>query len=167
MSIERITKPYRVASGEGLADVWWKSGRITVKASGGETGNAFAQLETDDPRGTGVPRHVHHNEDETFYILEGELTAVVGEERIDLSAGDYLFAPRGVAHTYVVRSERARMLATISPGGLEQLFVSLGAPVAGAAPPTDAVMPPMDELVRQFAAYGVEILGPPLSLDEL
>ena len=110
---------------------------------------------------------MHHNEDETFYILEGELTAVVGDERIDLSAGDYLFAPRGVAHSYVVRSERARMLATISPAGLEQLFLSLGAPVTGAEPPTGAVMPPMDELVRLFAAYGVEILGPPVSLDEL
>jgi quercetin dioxygenase-like cupin family protein len=167
MSVEPITKPYRVASGEGLADVWWKSGRITVKSAGAETGDAFAQVETDDPRGAGVPRHVHHNEDETFYILEGELTAVVGDERIDVGAGDYLFAPRGVAHSYVVRSERARMLATISPAGLEQLFVSLGAPVTGAEPPTDAVMPPMDELVRLFAGYGVEILGPPISLDEL
>ena len=167
MSVQPITKPYRVAYGEGLADVWWKNGRITVKAAGAETGNAFAQVETDDPRGAGVPRHVHHNEDQTFYILEGELTALVGDELIELSAGDYLFAPREVPHTYVVRSERARMLATISPGGLEQLFVSLGAPVTGAEPPTDVVMPPMDELVRVFAGYGVEILGPPPSLDEL
>jgi quercetin dioxygenase-like cupin family protein len=167
MSIAPITKPYRVASGEGLADVWWKSGRITVKVGGAETGGAFAQVETDDPRGAGVPRHVHHNEDETFYVLEGELTAIVGDERIELSAGDYLFAPREVPHTYVVRSERARMLATISAAGIEQLFVSLGVPVTGPEAPTEAVMPPMDELMRTFAAYGVEILGPPLSLDEL
>jgi quercetin dioxygenase-like cupin family protein len=167
MSIEPITKPYRVASGDGLANVWWKHGRITVKTAGAETGDAFSQVETDDPRGAGVPRHLHHNEDETFYILEGEVTAIVGEERIDLSAGDFLFAPRGIAHTYVVRSERARMLATLSPAGLEQLFVSLGVPVTGAEPPSEAVMPPMDELARLFAAQGVEILGPPLSLDEL
>jgi quercetin dioxygenase-like cupin family protein len=167
MSIEPITKPYRVASGEGLANVWWKSGRITLKTAGAETGNSFAQVETDDPRGAGVPRHVHHNEDETFYILEGEVTALIGDERIDLGPGDYLFAPREVPHTYVVRSERARMLATISPAGLEQLFVNLGVPVTGAEAPTDAVIPPMDELVRLFATYGVEILGPPLSLDEL
>ena len=56
MSIKPITKPYRVASGEGLADVWWKSGRITVKTAGAETSNAFAQLETDDPRGAGVEK---------------------------------------------------------------------------------------------------------------
>ena len=162
-----VAKPYRVASGEGLADVWWKSGRVTVKAGGAEAGHAFSQIEVDDPRGSGPPRHLHHNEDETFYVLVGEVTALVGEERIDLSAGHYLFAPRGIAHSYVVRSERARMFVTLSPAGVEELFVSLGVPVTGAEPPTDAVMPPLDELVRLFAGYGVEILGPPLSLSDL
>src|SRR5882757_10373383 len=66
------TKPYRLATGEGLADVWWKTGRITVKAGPDETGGAFSQIEVDDPRGGGPPLHVHHNEDETFYVLEGE-----------------------------------------------------------------------------------------------
>jgi len=164
---ETITKPYSVASGEGLADVWWKSGRITVKAGGAEAGYAFSQIETDDPRGSGPPLHLHHNEDETFYVLEGEVTILVGDERIDLKAGDYLFGPRGVAHAYVVRSERARMLVTASPGGVEEVFVSLGVPATGSEPPTDAVMPPMDELMRLFEGYGCEILGPPLSLSEL
>jgi quercetin dioxygenase-like cupin family protein len=163
---ETITKPYRVESGEGLANVWWKSGRVAVKAGGAETGHAFSQIETDDPRGSGPPLHLHHNEDETFYVLEGEVTVLVGEERIDLEAGDYLFAPRGIAHAYVVRSERARMLVTASPAGVEEVFVSMGVPVTGAEPPTDAVMPPMDELVRLFAGYGCEILGPPLSLGD-
>jgi len=167
MSVQPITKPYRVASGEGLADVWWKSGRITVKAAGAETGNAFAQVETDDPRGAGVPRHVHHNEDQTFYILEGQVTIFSDDERIDLEAGDYCFVPRGAVHAYLVRSERARMLVTISPSGTEQLFVSLGVPVTGPEPPAEAVMPPMPELVRLFAQYGTEILGPPPSLDDL
>jgi len=162
-----VAKPYSFASGEGLADVWWKSGRITVKTAGAETGNAFSQIETDDPRGSGPPLHLHHNEDETFYVLEGEVTVQVGDERIDLGAGDYLFGPRGIAHAYIVRSERARMLVTASPGGVEELFVSLGVPVTGSEPPTDAVMPPMDELVRLFADYGCEIIGAPLSLSDL
>jgi quercetin dioxygenase-like cupin family protein len=167
MSIQPITKPYRVASGEGLADVWWKSGRITVKIAGAESGDAFSQIETDDPRGSGPPLHLHHNEDESFYVLEGEVTIQVGDERIDLGAGDFLYGPRGVAHAYVVRSERARMLVTASPAGVEQFFVIHGLPVTGAKPPTDPVMPPMDEMVRLFASYGCEILGPPLSLEEL
>ncbi len=162
-----LAKPYRVASGEGLADVWWKGGRITVKTAGTETGNAFSQIETDDPRGTATPLHLHHNEDETFYVLAGEVTFVVGDDRIDLSEGDYLFAPRDIAHGYIVRSERARMLVTATPAGVEQVLVGLGVPVTGPEPPTDAVMPPMDELVRLFTDHGCEILGPPLSLADL
>jgi mannose-6-phosphate isomerase-like protein (cupin superfamily) len=168
MSTETVTtKPYRVAAGEGLADVWWKSGRVTVKAGGAETGHAFSQIETDDPRGSGPPLHVHHNEDETFYVLEGEVTMIVGDERIDLAAGDYCLGPRELPHAYIVRSERARMLVTASPGGVEEVFVNFGVPVTGSEPPTDAVMPPLDELMRVFAGYGCEILGPPLSLDSL
>lgn len=166
MSPQLMTEPYHVAAGEGLADVWWKGGRMTVKAGGAETGNAFAQVETDDPRGTATPLHVHRNEDESFYLVEGEITVLVGDERIDLAAGGYAFAPRGVPHAYVVRSERARMLTTLSPAGLEELFVALGAPV-GEGEPREEAMPPMDELIRLFAGYGCEILGPPPALDDL
>ena len=167
MSTNTATKPYRLASGEGLADVWWKTGRVTVKVAGAETGNAFSQIEVDDPRGGGTPVHVHHDEDETFYILEGQVTVLVGDERIDLGAGDYLFAPRDIPHTTIVTSESARVLTTISPAGLEDLFVELGVPVADAERPVEAVLPPMPEVVRRFAAYGCEILGPPPSLDDL
>lgn len=81
------TKPYRVAAGEGLADVWWKTGRVTVKTGPEQTGGAFSQIEVEDPLGGGPPLHVHHNEDETFFILEGSVTMFVGGERIDLEAG--------------------------------------------------------------------------------
>ena len=167
MSTETANKPYSLGPGEGLADVWWKTGRVTVKAGPDETGNAFSQLVMDEPRGSATPIHIHHNEDETFYVLEGQVSMFSGEDRIDLEAGDYFFVPRGVVHAYLVRSERARMLVTISPSGTEQLFVSLGVPVTSPEPPTEAVMPPMPELVRLFGAYGTEILGPPPSLDDL
>jgi quercetin dioxygenase-like cupin family protein len=160
-----VTKPYRVASGEGLADVWWKSGRVTLKAGGAEAGHALSQIEVDDPQATGPPLHVHHNEDETFYILDGEVTFIIGDERIDVAAGDFVFAPREIPHAYVVRSERARMLVSASPGGVEQVFFNVGIPVTGSEPPADAVMPP-DEMMRLFTGYGCEILGPPLSLGE-
>jgi mannose-6-phosphate isomerase-like protein (cupin superfamily) len=168
MPSETVTQPYRLAIGQGLADVWWKTGRITVKAGPDQTGNAFSQFEVDDPLGSGPPLHVHHTEDETFYILEGQVTMFVGDERIDLEAGDYCFGPRGVPHAYLVRSERARMLVTISPSGSEQIFVSLGVPVATSAePPTETVMPPMPEMARLFAEHGAEILGPPPTLADL
>ena len=61
----------------------------------------------------------------------------------------------------------ATSLSTISPAGIEQLFVSLGTPVVGPEPPTDVVMPPMPEMARLFAAHGAEIRGPPPSLSDL
>ena len=162
-----IAKPYRIPAGEGVADVWWKTGRMTVKAGAAETGGSFAQIEMNDPHGTATPVHLHHNEDETFYVLEGEVSVLIGDERIDLSPGDYAFAPRGIPHASVVSSDRARTLVTMSPGGLEELFVSCGVAVSTTEPPTEEVLPPMDELVRRFATYGVDILGPPPSLSDL
>jgi quercetin dioxygenase-like cupin family protein len=159
-------KPYRLAAGEGLADVWWKTGRMTVKAGRTETGGSFAQLEMNDPRGTATPMHLHHRDDETFYVIEGEIVVFIGDERIALSAGDYAFAPRGIPHATVVRSESARVLVTLTPGGLEELFVSLGSTVNGSEPPAEEVLPPMDELVRRFAEHGVDIIGPPPSLSD-
>jgi quercetin dioxygenase-like cupin family protein len=167
MTPETITQPYRVAAGEGLANFWWKTGRMTVKAGGAETGGSFAQVETDDPRGTATPLHIHRNEDETFYVLEGEITVLVDGERIDLAAGDFAWAPRDIPHAYLVRSERARMLVTLSPAGLEELFVDYGVPVTGDEPPAEEVLPPRDEIVRVFGAYGCEIVGPPPALAEL
>ncbi len=167
MSSRTITNPYGIAAGEGLADVWFKTGRVTVKAGRAETGNAFSQIETDDPRGLATALHVHHNEDESFYVVEGDVTLLVGGERIDLATGDYAFAPRGIAHAYIVRSERARMLVTFSPGGLEELFVAFGMPVDAGEPPGGEVQPPIDELVRRFGGYGCEIVGPPPTLDDL
>ena len=167
MSTEITSKPYRVPAGEGLANFWWKTGRMTVKAGGGETGHAFAQVENFDPRGTATPPHVHRNEDEAFYVVEGEITVLIGGERIELGAGDYLFAPRDIPHATIVTSESAHYITTISPAGLEDLFVELGVPVSEGEQPVEAALPPMPEVVRRFGAYGVEILGPPPSLDDL
>jgi quercetin dioxygenase-like cupin family protein len=162
-----VTTPYRIAAGDGISDVWWKTGRLTVKAGGGETGGGFSVVETDDPQGTATPMHLHHNEDESFYVLDGEVAVLVGGERIDIGPGDFAYAPRGIPHAYIVRSERARMLVTMSPGGLEELFVECGLPVAGHERPTEEVMPPIPELIRLFGARGCEIVGPPPTLADL
>lgn len=160
MSTSRLAKTYKIAADTGLSDVWWKTGRMTIKASGAETGGSFAQLETNDPRDAATPLHVHHNEDETFYVLDGEVSLLVDGERIDLSAGDYAFAPRETTHAYIVRSERARMLTTLTPAGLEEVFVALGVPVAGTTRPREGLLPPIDEVVRRFGAYGCKVVGP-------
>jgi quercetin dioxygenase-like cupin family protein len=159
--------PYRLAAGHGLAAVWFKTGSLTVKTGRAETGGRFSQFETDDPRGTSTLLHVHRREDETFYVVEGEVTVQVGDQRFHLAAGDFAFAPRDVPHGYAVRSERARMLVTLCPGGLEELFVASGAPVTGAEAPGPDVAPPPEELARLMAERGVEVVGPRLVVEEL
>ncbi|HVW90168.1 MAG TPA: quercetin 2,3-dioxygenase [Gaiellaceae bacterium] len=164
MTAPTTTAPYRLPAGTGLADVWWKSGRISVKLTGAETGGALAQVESDDPRGAAPPLHVHRNEEETFYVLDGSLSVFVADEELRLETGDFTVVPRGVPHAYLVRSERARLLVSFSPAGFEEAFVELGVPVEGSAPPADDVFPGPEEAGRVFAAYGCEIVGPPPTL---
>ena len=165
MALVSPTHHYTLAAEEGLADIWWKTGRIVVKATADQTGGSFSQVESIDPRGTATPLHLHRNEEEAFYVLEGELTMFVGDEQFDVGAGDYAIVPRGVPHAYLVRSEVARMLVTFSPSGFEEAFVDLGVPVPDSPePPVETVMPPVEEIVRAFAPYGCEILGPPPAL---
>ena len=129
-------KPCRLAAGEGLADVWWKSSSVCVKAGPDETGKAVSQFEVDDPRGSGPPLHVHHNEDETFYIVEGQVTMFVGDERIDLLCRRLLLRPA----RHPPRLPRPLRACTHARDdehlGSEQLFVSLGVLVTSAEPPT-------------------------------
>jgi quercetin dioxygenase-like cupin family protein len=165
MALASPIKQYTIPAGDGLADVWWKAGRVIVKATGDQTGGGFSQIETIDPRGTATPLHLHHNEEESFFVLEGEISLLIDGNWATVSAGDYALVPRGVPHAYVVRSERARMLVTFSPCGFEAVFSDLGVSVADhAKPPDEAVLPPVEEIVRAFAPYGCEILGPPPAL---
>ncbi|HEX5224723.1 MAG TPA: quercetin 2,3-dioxygenase [Solirubrobacteraceae bacterium] len=165
MALLSTIDSYRLAAGEGITDQWWKDGRVTAKATGAQTGGGFAQIETIDPRGTATPVHVHLDAEESFYVLEGEVSVFVEDERIEVAAGDYALVPRGTPHAYLVRSERARMLVTFSPAGFEEAFSDLGVPAAESPePPADTVFPPPEEMARAFGAYSCEILGPPPAL---
>ncbi len=69
MSTHTPIKPYAFNLGNGLAQVWWLGGRVAIKAGSEQTSGRFSQLEFDDPRGTAPPLHIHHGEDETFYVV--------------------------------------------------------------------------------------------------
>jgi uncharacterized cupin superfamily protein len=108
--------------------------------------------------------HIHHGEDETFYVVEGTVTVYAGDEEIHLARGDYGFVPRGVAHAYLVTSERARVLVTFSPSGFEEFFLEMGIVVDGDEPPVEGVTPSPEEFARRLAPYGCEVVGPPPTL---
>ena len=113
------------------------------------------------------PLHVHAREDETFYVLDGEITFQRGGERIEAAAGDVVFMPRGVQHGFAVITETASLLQVFTPGGLEEAFRSLSRPApANELPPAfDGPPPPeaVDAMTARFAEYGVEFTGPPLA----
>jgi quercetin dioxygenase-like cupin family protein len=95
--------------------LWFLGFLVTVKASSETTGGQVAVIEHHAPRGAGSPLHVHHREDEWFYVSEGELTFWVGGEVIAAPAGSFVYGPRSVPHTFTVSSEEARFLRVTEP----------------------------------------------------
>lgn len=131
-------------------------------ATGEDTNGRYALWEAVVPPGGGPPPHVHSREEEGFYVLDGEITFQVGDERIVARAGMFANMPVGAPHSFKNESERpARMLISVAPAGLEQMFFEVGQPVpAGAqfAPP-----PTKEEIEKLLAVaprYGIEIKLP-------
>ncbi|HJZ62055.1 MAG TPA: quercetin 2,3-dioxygenase [Miltoncostaeaceae bacterium] len=148
-------------SGEGEA-TWFLGNRMTLKATAETTGGAYGLLESLIRPGFSPPLHVHHREEEAFWVLEGEVTFRYGDRTIAGGPGTFVLLPRDVPHTFVVEGDTpARLLTLLSPGGGERFFVDAGDPPAdGGLPP--AGPPDIDRLKRVAAEYGAEIVGPPM-----
>jgi mannose-6-phosphate isomerase-like protein (cupin superfamily) len=151
-----------VPPGEGQA-IWFLRNRMNVKATAKTTGGAFGLLESLIAPGFSPPLHVHHREDESFYVLEGELTMQCGDQRFRAGAGAFVFLPRDVPHTFVVEGDKpARMLTLLTPGGGEGVFIEGGRAADGEGLPP-AMPPDIEKLKRVSAGYGAEIVGPPMA----
>src|SRR5580692_4421633 len=99
-------------------------------ATGEDTNGKYAMWEAIVPPGGGPPPHVHSREEEGFYIIEGEIILQVGEKRITVSAGMFANMPVGTTHSFKNEADRpAKMLISIAPAGLEQMFLEVGIPV--------------------------------------
>ena len=153
--------PIVLSAGEGEA-LWFLGQLVTIKSSSESTAGRVGVTETLAPRGSGSPMHVHHNEDEWFYVIEGELTLWVGGQVITAPAGSFVYGPREVPHTFIVSSEQARFLLVVEPAGFEGFVRALGQPAQQLVIPPPATEPPDVEGMASLAAeYGIEILGPP------
>jgi quercetin dioxygenase-like cupin family protein len=153
--------PIALGRDEGEA-LWAFGGLAIIKASSETTAGRVAVVEQLAPRGAGSPLHVHHREDEWFYVIEGELTFWVGGEVIEAPAGSFVFGPRDVPHTFDVTSAEARFLLVAEPGGFERFLRAAAEPAPTLTiPPPSSEPPDLDQLVAVAAEYGIEILGPP------
>jgi quercetin dioxygenase-like cupin family protein len=148
--------------GEGTP-YWFLQNRMVLKATVQSTGGAGGLGEWLIAPGAAPPLHVHYQEDEAFYVLEGELTFKCGDETARATAGSFVFLPRGIPHGFVVESDTpVRMLTLLVPGGGERIFVEAGRPAEGPGLPP-AAPPDIPLLQRVARKYGNDIVGPPLA----
>ncbi|MFD1277824.1 cupin domain-containing protein [Streptomyces kaempferi] len=113
---------------------WFLGGQARILLPGTATDNRLSLMEFADPIGHAPPHHIHEDEEEVWFVLDGEVTFFVGDQRHDLVPGQVAYGPRGVPHSYLVRSpEGARIAALFSPARIEEYFRSNGTPVAEAA----------------------------------
>lgn len=151
--------PVAVASDEGEAR-WWLGGLAVIKVTAAETGGQMSIIDVTGPPGDEAPWHVHHREDEGFWLLEGSATFEVGETAIEAQAGDYLFAPRDIPHRYAVGADGCRMLFIMTPGGFEEMVIAMSEPAGSRTlPPPPEEEPDWEHVAAVAAAYGCELLG--------
>jgi quercetin dioxygenase-like cupin family protein len=156
-----VATPIAHGPGEGEA-LWFLGSLVTMKATAETTGGRVMVNENLAPRGAGSPLHVHHREDEWFYVIEGQLTFWVGGEVIDAPAGSFVYGPRDIPHTFVVSSEQARFLLVTEPGDFGGFMRALSEPAQRLEiPPAPTEPPDMGAMTMIADQYGIEILGPP------
>jgi quercetin dioxygenase-like cupin family protein len=129
-------------------------------ATGEETNGKYAMWEAIVPPGGGPPPHIHSRE--SFYVLEGQMTFQLGEDRFVVGTGTFLNMPVGSLHCFKNESgQPARMILSVAPAGLEEMFFEVGQPVAddaqSAPPPTQA---DIEKLLEAAPRYGIEIRVP-------
>jgi mannose-6-phosphate isomerase-like protein (cupin superfamily) len=131
-------------------------------ATSEDTNGKYALWEALVPPGGGPPPHVHSREEEGFYVLEGEITFTIGHQRLIASAGMFANMPVGTPHSFRNEGGKpAKMLISVAPAGLEEMFFEVGVPVLPGA--TTAAPPTKEEIERLLAAaprYGIEIMLP-------
>src|SRR5262245_2263212 len=121
--------------------VWYSGHLMTFLATAEDTQGQFALIEAVARKGNVPPPHIHHREDETFYILEGEMTMTVADQKIRGTPGSVIFAPRGIVHSFEINSEQIRMMVLLTPAGLEGYFKECSVPAPAMTMPPPAEVP--------------------------
>jgi mannose-6-phosphate isomerase-like protein (cupin superfamily) len=154
-----------LGAGEGPS-VWSLGGRFTSKVVDATSQGRFALIEALAFRATEPPLHIHHREDEAWYVLDGAMTFHVGDDVVEAGAGSLTYAPMGIPHTFTVDVEPTRVLVFSSPAGFERFAEELGVPAADDTPPPGLTIPGPEVLGPVAERYGIEIVGPPVRARE-
>jgi mannose-6-phosphate isomerase-like protein (cupin superfamily) len=163
MTTTEQSAPFVVAPGEGHA-IWHIDNLMTFKALAQETGGRLAVWEQLLPHRSSPPLHVHHEDDEAWFVLDGSITFRVKDDEFVAEAGSFVWAPRGLPHTFRVDSPTARVLGLALPAGFDRFVLATGRPAESPTiPPPPDGPPDMGALVGAAREHGMDVLGPPLS----
>jgi quercetin dioxygenase-like cupin family protein len=140
-----LSEPVLTGPAAGRTVTTMRGSSTELKLAGEQAGGDWAVVEWRLRAGDEPPIHTHTREDETLYILEGSITAIVGDTRIDVEAGSYAALPKDVPHGLIVRGDEVRLLVTLQPAGAEYFFV------------------PRDDMDADPERFGI-VLGEPASM---
>lgn len=156
---DRANRGFRVASRRDRVNgpLSIMGGRFDLKVSGRDTGGELCIYDTVRSTKGGPPLHLHHAQDEWFYVIRGEFLAKVGDEVIELRPGDSAFAPRKIPHTFAMTSEgEGQMLVLFQPAGRMEVFFGEMSKIGKAVSASRGVPKSL------WKACGMELLGPPI-----
>jgi quercetin dioxygenase-like cupin family protein len=118
-----LAEPVLTGPGAGRTVTHGGGSSAELKLAGEQSGSDWAVVELHVRAGDEPPIHTHTREDETLYVLEGSITAFVGDEQIEVDAGSYAALPKNIPHGFTVRGEEVRLLVTLEPAGAEYFLV--------------------------------------------
>jgi len=150
----------RVTSPELTNSYWYIGHLMSILISSKDTNSSFSLIHGFEIKGLEPPPHIHTREDESFYILEGEINYMVGNEIFNAGRGDWVFLPRNIQHSFQVQSDQAEVLIHLSPGGFEEYFKEMSEPAkALVIPPRPQGPPDVKKIVETASKYGVKFPG--------
>jgi mannose-6-phosphate isomerase-like protein (cupin superfamily) len=149
---DRSGKPFVLQPGEGR-DIDMGNFRMSLKASGEDTAQAFSLLEAEEPPNFGPPMHIHHDAAEAFYVVSGEYRIFIGDEEHVCPAGSFIYIPAGAPHGFRVGAAPSRKLNIYAPAAMVGYFDELAAAIARNEMDDDTLA----EIARR---YGMEVIGP-------
>lgn len=140
---------------------WWFGALAVIKAGAADTGGQLTIVEVTEPPGAEAPLHVHHREDEGFYVLDGSVTIQVGDEDpVVAGPGDFAWGPRDIPHRYTVGAGGCRMLFICTPAGFENLVSDMSVPAeALTLPPQPRAEPDWSHIAGVATANHCELLA--------
>jgi quercetin dioxygenase-like cupin family protein len=153
-----MTRPFNLEP-QGGERIWITGDTVVIRATAAETGGTYTMIEAIASPGNGPPPHIHKNEDETLYVLDGEFEILNGEHLMSAKQGALAFVPRGTVHRFrCVGNSTGRLLLVYTPGGIEGFFRESGIPAGG-----DGPAPPVSpaEIARTEKAgirYGLQVV---------